>query len=224
MDPSAPAAPRLGRFEYLRALAAQRDLVRRRAAGELPDLVWYLEHEPVVTWGSKGGEHHLRRPAAEIAARGIALHPTDRGGDITYHGPGQLVGYPVIALPDRDLHAYLRALEEALIAALGGLGLSGTRVKGRTGVWVGGAKIAAIGVRVTRWIASHGFALNVDPDLASFDLIVPCGISDAGVTSIARELGAAGRACPSAGEMAAAVHRSLEAVLGRPLRMVLEPP
>ena len=214
--------PRIG---YARALALQRDLVRRRAAGELPDLVWYLEHDPVVTWGSKGGPEHLREPPERIAARGIDLFPTDRGGDITFHGPGQLVGYPIVSLgEDRDLHRYLRGLEEALIRALGEHGLRGERVEGRTGVWVGGGKIAAIGVRVSRWITSHGFALNVDCDLGGFDLIVPCGIADAGVTSLARELERAGRACPRAAELVPAVHRRLEEALGRPLRMVLEVP
>jgi lipoyl(octanoyl) transferase len=208
----------LDRIEYARALEIQRDLVRRRVEGELPDLVWYLEHEPVVTWGSKGGAGHLRRPAEEIEARGIAVIPTDRGGDITYHGPGQLVGYPIIDLGEvRDLHRYLRALEEALIRALGDHGISGERVAGRTGVWVGGKKIAAIGVRVSRWVTSHGFALNVDGDLGGFDLIVPCGIADAGVTSMARELAREGRPAPGTKEAADAVHRRLEEVMGRPL-------
>jgi lipoyl(octanoyl) transferase len=208
----------LERIEYLRALEIQRDLVRRLAEGELPDLVWYLEHEPVVTWGSKGGAFHLRRPEVEIEAQGIEVTPTDRGGDITFHGPGQLVGYPIIDLGDaRDLHLYLRALEEALIRALGDHGISAERVAGRTGVWVGENKIAAIGVRVSRWITSHGFALNVDCDLAGFDLIVPCGISDAGVTSMARELERVGRKAPGTREMADAVHRRLEEVLRRPL-------
>jgi lipoyl(octanoyl) transferase len=211
----------LATIDYSAALEIQRELVRRRAAGELPDLVWYLEHHPVVTWGAKGGRDHLREPAARIAERGIALLPTDRGGDITFHGPGQLVGYPILGLgEDRDLHRYLRNLEEAIILAIGEWGLRGERVAGRTGVWVGGAKIAAIGVRVTRWITSHGFALNVDCALDGFDLIVPCGIADAGVTSMARELESSGRSCPSAAGIAPVVHRRLEEVLGRPLRLV----
>jgi lipoyl(octanoyl) transferase len=218
------AYPRLATVEYLDALRIQRDLVGRRAAGEVPDLVWYLQHRPVITWGAKGGAGHLRRPAADILEQGIALLPTDRGGDITYHGPGQLVGYPIVALgEDRDLHVYLRALEQAIIEAIGEQGIRGERVPGRTGVWVGEEKIAAIGVRVSRWVASHGFALNVDCDLGPFDLIVPCGIEGAGVTSIARELERAGRPCPPIGEVALAVHRRLEASLGRPLELVVEP-
>src|SRR6185503_17152087 len=163
----------LERVDYSEALLHQRELVRRRAAGEIADCVWYLEHPPFVTVGSKGGLDHLRVPREEIAARGTALFQTDRGGDVTYHGPGQLVGYPIIALGrDRHLHRYLRAPEEALIAAIGAFGLEGARVAGRTGVWVGGSKIAAIGVRVSRWITSHGFALNVDCDLSGFNLII----------------------------------------------------
>ena len=211
----------LDRIPYGRALEVQRDLVRRRAAGELPDLVWYLEHDPVVTWGSKGGAGHLRRPAGEIEALGVEVRSTDRGGDITFHGPGQLVGYPVVGLgEDRDIHRYLRDLEEAIIRAVGELGISAGRVAGRTGVWVGGSKIAAIGVRVMRWVTSHGFALNVDGDLGGFDLIVPCGIADAGVTSVARELAAAGRPAPGTAEMAGTLHRHLEAALGRSLMKV----
>jgi lipoyl(octanoyl) transferase len=208
----------LERVEYAEALLRQRELVRRRASGELSDCVWYLEHPPVITWGSKGGLDHLRVPPGEIIARGAALEATDRGGDVTYHGPGQLVGYPIIDLgSDRDLHRYLRALEEALIGAIGVFGLAGARVAGRTGVWVGGSKIAAIGVRVSRWITSHGFALNVDCDLSGFNLIIPCGIADAGVTSLAMELERRGRPCPGVREMAEAVHPFLEKGLGRKL-------
>jgi lipoyl(octanoyl) transferase len=173
----------------------------------------------VVTWGAKGGAQHLRVPPETLLGRGVALLPTERGGDITYHGPGQLVGYPIISLgEDRDLHRYLRSIEEALIRALGEWGLRPGRVEGRTGVWVGDSKIAAIGVRVARWITSHGFALNVDVDLSGFDLIVPCGIAGAGVTSLERELSRAGRPCPTLPEAAAAVHLRLEEVLDRPLR------
>ena len=215
----------LRRVDYAQALEIQHGLVRRRAAGEIPDLVWYLEHPPVVTWGSKGGAGHLRRPVEEIAGRGIQVLPTERGGDITWHGPGQLVGYPIVALgQDRDLHRYLRSLEEALIGALAEHRIPCGPVAGRTGVWTGGAKIAAIGVRVSHWIASHGFALNIDCDLSGFDLIVPCGIADAGVTSMALELARQGLGTPPALEVVASVHRHLERVLGRPLRKVLEAP
>ncbi len=214
----------IARVDYPEALRIQRELVRRRSRDEIPDTVWYLEHPPVVTWGAKGGRDHLRLPAEAIEARGVRMYPTDRGGDVTYHGPGQLVGYPIVALgADRDLHRYLRSLEEAVIRALGTWGIAGGRVEGRTGVWVAGAKICAIGVRVSRWVASHGFALNVARDLGGFDLIVPCGISDAGVTSIERELDRSARhrsarACPAPSEVAWTVHRNLEETLGRPLR------
>jgi lipoyl(octanoyl) transferase len=213
---------RLWRVEYADALHRQRELVGRRAAGEIPDSVWYLEHPPVVTWGAKGGAGHLRMEPRAILEQGVALLPTDRGGDVTYHGPGQLVGYPIVSLgADRDLHRYLRSLEEALIRVLGDQGLTGGRVPGRTGVWVGGDKIAAIGVRVSRWITSHGFALNVDCDLSGFGLIVPCGIADAGVTSLKRELERAGHACPSPEELVPMVHGRLEEALGKKLEMLV---
>ncbi len=209
----------IARVEYPEALRIQRELVRRRSQGEIPDTVWYLEHPPVVTWGAGGGRDHLRLPAEAIEARGVRLFPADRGGDVTYHGPGQLVGYPIVSLgTDRDLHRYLRSIEEAVIRALAAWEIPAGRVKGRTGVWVGGAKICAIGVRVSRWVASHGFALNIARDLGGFELIVPCGIDDAGVTSIERELEGTARACPDAVEVAWAVHRSLEVCLGRPLQ------
>ena len=218
---SAPPRARLEQVGYAQALERQRDLVRRRSEGNLPDLVWYLEHLAVVTWGARGGAQHMRLGPDAIRERGVELLATDRGGDITYHGPGQLVGYPILSLmADRDLHRYLRNLEEALIRSLNEHGLEGRTLPGRTGVWVGGSKIAAIGVRVARWITSHGFALNVDCDLSGFDLIVPCGIADAGVTSMAQELERAGRPCPGTREMAPLVHRNLEEVLGRPLLMM----
>jgi lipoyl(octanoyl) transferase len=160
----------------------------------VPDLLLLLEHPDVITLGVRGdgGRSHIVAPEEALAARGIEVHETGRGGDITYHGPGQLVGYPIIDLrPDRcDVHRYVRDLEEVLIRVASDFGVVATRIAGLTGAWVGRHKLAAIGVRISRWITSHGFALNVSTDLEVFDLIVPCGISDHGVTSLAR-LGAA---------------------------------
>jgi lipoyl(octanoyl) transferase len=181
---------RLGLIAYAEALALQNELVARRRAGELPDTLLLLEHPHVITLGSGSHEENVLVSAAERAERGIELFETGRGGDVTYHGPGQLVGYPILDLkPDRqDLHRYLRDLEEMLIGVLGEFGLQGTRKEGLTGVWVDDRKLAAIGVRVSSgWITSHGFALNVSTDLSFFGAIVPCGIRDHGVGSIAEE-------------------------------------
>ena len=161
---------------------------------------------------------------AELEARGLAVCPTERGGDVTCHEPGQLVGYPIVYLgrteEDQDLHRYLRHLEEALIRVLGTFGLEAQRVGGRTGVWMKGnppRKIAAMGVRCSGWVTSHGFALNVENDLEGFRYIIPCGISDAQVTSLRRELTGA---LPSWRELCSLVHRYLEQTLGKPLRLV----
>ncbi len=156
------------------------------------NLLVLTEHEPTYTLGNRAGsDQNLIFTPAQLAAAGISLNRTNRGGDITYHGPGQLVGYPIVDLnPRRDLHAYLRFLEDVLIATAADLGLAATRREGKTGIWIGTRKIAAIGVAVRRWIAYHGFALNVCPDLAHFGGIVPCGIAptDGTVTSLAAEL------------------------------------
>jgi len=181
-----------GRLDYEDGVALQSRLVERRRLGRAPDTLLLLEHSHVVTVGSSGRSEHVLISPAELAARRIALHRVRRGGDVTYHGPGQLVGYPVLDLkPDRkDLHAYLRSLERVLVAALRAFGLEGERDPSRTGVWVNGAKVAAIGVRVSsRWITSHGFALNADTDLDYFGAIVPCGIPNRPVTSLSRLLG-----------------------------------
>lgn len=183
---------RLGTVRYADALELQADLVRRRRAGEIPDTLLLLEHPHVITLGSGSHDENVLVDEAERARRGIELFPTGRGGDVTYHGPGQLVGYPILDLkPDRqDLHRYLRDLEEVLIAVLGSYGLVAGRKEGLTGAWVGDRKLAAIGVRVSSgWITSHGFALNVTTDLSFFGTIVPCGIRDHGVGSISGELG-----------------------------------
>jgi lipoyl(octanoyl) transferase len=184
---------RLGRMAYPDALALQRSLVEERRAGRIPDTLLFVEHPPVLTLGVRGdgGRSHILATDDALAARGIEVHETGRGGDITYHGPGQIVGYPIIDLnPDRrDVHRYVRDLESVLIRTAADYGIEAGRIEGLTGVWVGNEKLAAIGVRIARWITSHGFALNVTTDLDHFSLIVPCGISDRGVTSLARLLG-----------------------------------
>jgi lipoyl(octanoyl) transferase len=183
----------LGRMPYAEALALQRSLAAQRQAGEIGDVLLLVEHPPVLTLGVRGdgGRGHILAPAAELATRGIEVFEAGRGGDVTYHGPGQLVGYPILDLkPDRqDVHRYVRDLEEVLIRTVAAFGIQAGRVSGCTGVWVGDEKIAAIGVRIARWVTSHGFALNVSTDLDHFKLIVPCGIADKGVTSISRLVG-----------------------------------
>jgi lipoyl(octanoyl) transferase len=183
---------RLGVVDYAEALAAQKRLVQDRRDGLIQDQLLLLEHPHVITRGSSATDANILADAQERAARGISLFDSGRGGDVTYHGPGQLVGYPILDLkPDRkDLHQYLRDLEQVLIHVLGDFDLQGVRVKGLTGVWVGDRKVAAIGVRVSSgWITSHGFALNVDTDLSYFSSIVPCGIPDREVTSLTQVLG-----------------------------------
>jgi lipoyl(octanoyl) transferase len=204
---------RLGTVSYGDALALQAELVAKRRAGEIPDTLLLLEHPHVITLGSGSHDENVLVSEEERAARGIELFETGRGGDVTYHGPGQLVGYPILDLkPDRqDLHRYLRDLEEALILTLAEFGLEGGRKEGLTGVWVEGRKLAAIGVRVSSgWITSHGFALNVTTDLAFFGTIVPCGIRDHGVGSISAELG---RRVETA-DVEAAVVRAFERIFG----------
>jgi lipoyl(octanoyl) transferase len=185
---------RLGSMPYADALELQARLVRERRAGEIEDQLLLLEHPHVITLGTSSRAEHVLLDEAARASKGIALFETGRGGDVTYHGPGQLIGYPILDLkPDRcDLHRYVRDIEEALIRALADFGVSAGRKPGLTGAWVGEEKVAAIGVRVSSgWITSHGFALNVSTDLGYFGAIVPCGIFDHGVTSLARLLGAA---------------------------------
>ena len=181
---------RLGIVPYGEALDLQRSLVEERRADRIPDVLLLLEHPHVVTLGVKlaAAKSHLLASPELLQSRDVELHETGRGGDITYHGPGQVVGYPIVDLrPDRcDVHRYVRDLEEVMIRAAGDFGVHAGRVQGLTGAWVGADKLGAIGVRISRWITSHGFAFNVTTDLTYFNLIVPCGITTGGVTSLQR--------------------------------------
>lgn len=182
----------LGRRRYRPVLEMQRELRRRRIAGELDhDTLLLVEHEPVITLGRGLKPTSLPLPTAALERRGVEVVEVERGGDVTYHGPGQLVGYPILDLRRHreDLHWYLRRLEATLITALDALGLPAERNPGFTGVWTRGRKIASIGIHVKQWVTLHGFALNVTTDLSYFDLIVPCGISGVMMTSVAQELG-----------------------------------
>jgi lipoyl(octanoyl) transferase len=191
----------LGRRDYREVWDLQRELAAQRLAGTVPDTLLLLEHPPTITLGRSAQRDHIVATAERLAGQGVTVVESDRGGDVTYHGPGQLVGYPILDLREPphtpDLHAYLRRLEECLIRTLARYDVRADRFPGYTGVWVGREadgprppeKIAAIGVKASRWITMHGFALNVCPDLSHFDLIVPCGIHDYGVTSMARLLG-----------------------------------
>ena len=199
-DVSATVLPRrvlsprwVGTVPYAEALTMQADLVRQRRASSIPDQLLLLEHPHVITRGSSATDDHVLVDAAHRQALDLELFDSGRGGDVTYHGPGQLVGYPILDLkPDRkDLHRYLRDLERVLLGVVSRLGIEhAERREGLTGVWLPAGKVAAIGVRVSSgWITSHGFALNVDPDLDYFSTIVPCGIADERVTSLAHVMG-----------------------------------
>jgi lipoyl(octanoyl) transferase len=212
---------RLGLVPYQEAWDLQQRLHAARCAGAIPDTLLLLEHPHTYTIGRSGTRDHVFLTEAELAARGIACLEVDRGGDVTYHGPGQLVGYPILDLgPQPDIGAYLRGIEGCLIEVLGQFGIEAGRLPGYTGVWIGGdRKIAAIGVKVAQGVTTHGFALNVTTDLRLFEHILPCGIPDKGVTSMARELG---RAPAMAAVEAAVVARFCArfAVPGRPATAV----
>jgi len=189
---------RLGVVPYDEALAMQRQLVEERRAGGVPDLLLLLQHPAVITLGVKGdgGRSNVVATPDRLAELGIAVEETGRGGDVTYHGPGQIVGYPILDLrPDRqDVHRYVRDLEDVMIRTCAGYGLEAGRIAGLTGAWLGvengpAEKIGAIGVRISRWVTSHGFAFNVSTRLDHFQLIVPCGIADRGVTSLEKATG-----------------------------------
>ncbi len=189
--PRALQVRRLGLVRYADAVELQRTLVAERQRGVIADQLLLLEHPPVITRGVRAGADNVLASPAVLRRRGVEVHDAPRGGDVTYHGPGQLVGYPIVLLkPDRcDVHRYVRDLEEVLIRVAAGFGVRATRIPGLTGVWVGNDKLAAIGVRLSRWVTSHGFALNVTTDLDDFALIRPCGLADRGVTSLARLVG-----------------------------------
>ena len=184
---------RLGRVAYGDALEVQRSLVEQRRSGDIGDVLLLLEHPHVITLGSRSAAARANVLATpeRLGELGVAMCETGRGGDVTYHGPGQLVGYPILNLkPDRaDVYQYVRNLEQVMARACGAFGVNAGCIEGLTGTWVGGSKIGAIGVRISRWISSHGFAFNVNTDLSYFNLIIPCGIRDHGVTSLAQELG-----------------------------------
>ena len=185
---------RLGLVPYADGLELQRALVEDRKADRIPDTLLLLQHPHVVTIGvKKDGRAHILATPDQLASRGVEVFETGRGGDVTYHGPGQIVGYPIIDLnPDRrDVHRYVRDLEEVMIGVCADYGLTAGRITGFSGAWIDDSKIGAIGVRISRWITSHGFAFNVTTDVDFFDLIVPCGIADRGVTSLARAIGRA---------------------------------
>ena len=177
----------LGRIDYAAAFELQRRLHARVVAGELPNVLLLLEHPHVYTLGRRGSDDHILVAPERLAERGIQVHYVDRGGEVTYHGPGQLVGYPIVNLREwgGGPLRYVRALESALVATLAEFGIDAGREERPTGVWVGDAKIAAIGVKVSRGVTTHGFALNVDPDLSFFEHIVPCGMPGARVTLMA---------------------------------------
>src|SRR5512140_3119757 len=194
-SPLAPPRPLvvqfLGRVPYARGLELQQRLVAGRQAGVAPDQLLLLEHDPVFTLGRNARRENVLFPAEALRERGFEVFETGRGGDVTYHGPGQVVGYPILELPPerRDVHRYVRDLEETMIRLCADYGIAARRVPGLTGAWVDSDKIGAIGVRIARWVTSHGFAFNVATDLSAFDLIVPCGIRGRGVTSLERLLG-----------------------------------
>jgi len=178
----------LGPREYLPSLELQRNVVQKRKSSEVPDCLLFVEYPHTITLGRGGKAEHLLAAPSELKSRSVTYCETDRGGDITYHGPGQMIAYPVLDLKNlhRDIDWYLRSLEECTIDTLVDFGVCSERVSGATGVWVGDEKIAAIGIRTSQWVTSHGIALNVHTDLDYFDLIVPCGLRSRGVTSLSR--------------------------------------
>ena len=191
LSPRELTVRRLGRIRYAEGLELQAQLVADRQAGRIGDTLLLLEHEPVFTLGRNARRENVLLPEDELRARGFEIHEVGRGGDVTYHGPGQVVGYPILDLsPDRrDVHRYVRDLEEVMIRVCADYDVKAQRIAGWTGTWVGEAKIGAIGVRIARWVTSHGFAFNVANDLTPFGLIVPCGIRERGVTSLEQVLG-----------------------------------
>lgn len=182
---------RLGRVAYAPTLALQERLLEARVAGEIGDTLLLLEHEPVITLGRGARQENVLLSEELLAQRGVEVHGIGRGGDVTYHGPGQLVAYPILDLkPDRrDVRKYVAGLEQVMIDVAAHYGLSAGRIEGLNGAWIEDRKLGAVGVRISRWVTMHGLALNVSTNLDAFDLIVPCGIRDKQVTSLQHELG-----------------------------------
>ena len=181
----------LGTLPYAHALELQRAVAKARISGAISeDVLLLVEHPSVITLGRSSKERHLLATAEQLATRGVELFEVERGGDVTFHGPGQVVGYPIVDLKrhKRDLHWYLRQVEETIIRAVAPFGIAAERSAGQTGVWTGGRKLASIGVHARDWVTWHGFALNVTTDLSYFDLMVPCGIAEVEMTSVSREL------------------------------------
>ena len=204
----------LGRVDYREAWDVQRAVHAAVADGTRPPALLLVEHDPVITFGRKGGRDHLRVPEDELRARGFALYDIERGGDVTYHGPGQLVGYPIFPV-GRRVRDFLRSLEGALVQVLADYGVAGEGSPGYAGVWVGDEKVVAIGVAVQRNVAFHGFAMNVHTDLSHFETIVPCGIADRGVTSISRLVGRHVRIAEVAPKVVAAFRQEFSPTPGR---------
>ena len=207
----------LGVCEYLPSLELQRKVVQRRKRSEVPDCLLFVEYPHTITLGRGGKAEHLLAAASELKSRSVGYWETDRGGDITYHGPGQMVAYPILDLKGlhRDIDWYLRSLEECIIETLLDFSIQGNRVSGATGVWVGDEKIAAIGVRTSQWVTSHGIALNVHTDLDYFNLIVPCGLRSCGVTSLSKLLGSK---APELGEVRSRFTDHFGRIFGRSTR------
>ena len=219
-EPRAPAPPALvfpRPVRYAAATALQEALVAARMADAMPDTVLLLEHPPVVTLGRRARERHLLVPRASLAARGIDFQVAARGGDVTYHGPGQAVLYPILKLGSReaDAHGYLWNLEQAAIATAADFGVGAFRRQGKSGAWTEAGKIAAIGFRLRRWVSFHGMSLNVHLDLSGFDLMVPCGLAGEPVASLKTVLG---EACPSMDEVYRSLLRNFAEATGRPFR------
>ena len=209
----------LGPCEYLSSLEQQLKVVQKRKTGEVPDCLLFVEYPHTITLGRGGKAEHLLAGASELESKSVRYCETDRGGDITYHGPGQMIAYPILDLKGlrRDIDWYLRSLEECIIETLVDFGVRSERVSGATGVWVGDEKIAAIGVRTSQWVTSHGVALNVHTDLDYFDLIVPCGLRSRGVTSLSKILG---RCAPGLREVRSRFMLHFGRIFGRSIREI----
>jgi lipoic acid synthetase len=209
----------LGLEPYNRALDLQHRLVAARREGRIEDLLILLEHPPVITLGRRGDEGNIVASRELLARLGIEVHRVERGGDVTYHGPGQLIGYPILDLRGhrQDVGWYMHSLEEVLIRALSDFGVEAGRLEGRIGVWIGDKNIAALGARIEEWITYHGFALNVSPDLSHFDLMIPCGLKEFGVTSMKEVLGQA----PEVSEVRKSVVQRFSQVFGVEIRQAV---